>query len=71
MRGAGQRMRRGNGKLVLLFEVQEVRGAEAEGQDEALAVLVMWQVDRVVRQVVETRRKKDGVELGLEGDLGA
>jgi hypothetical protein len=71
MRGAGQRMRRGNGKLALLFEVQEVREAEAEGQEGAPAVLDIWQVNRAARQVVEAHRKQDGVEPGLEGGLGA
>lgn len=47
MRGGEQKMKKGNGKLVLRFEVQEVREAEAEGQEGALAVLVMWLADQV------------------------
>lgn len=71
MRGGGQRMKRGNGKLVPRFEVQEVQGAEVEGQEGALAVLVMWRVDQVAQRAVEAHLKPGGVGQELEGDLEA
>jgi hypothetical protein len=71
MRGGEQKMKKGNGKLVLQFEVQEVREAEAEGQEGALAVLVMWLADQVAQRAVEERHKQHGVARVLEEALEA
>ena len=62
MRGEGQRMRRGNGKLVLQSEAQGVREVEAEGLEGvvALVVLDMWLVDQAAQQE-EAHHKRDGV----------